>query len=572
MKANKILIALLTAGLLLCGCQGNQPADETDAGETEVQAVTDLVIAENGQSAYTVVLPDRCSDTASAAGTKIWKTFTETYNTEIGLANDWVADPAEIPVGTPEILIGDTNRPETAAVKAELGEDLYRVAIENNRIVIVATHDRFLDQALNALLENIAADDTGRYALPGDLLLTARNDWPLAGVPVYDGGLTYNVTFAEPFGFAKENPSLLLGITDTNADEFAAYVEKLQNDGFTAVQRADWGGVTAYQCDKADTSVYTYFTAYDNTVRIILDNSQSVSPEEFGYTYEAAEGETNDVFLYGMQAPIYDEANQEISGVGQFMFIKLADNSLIIIDGGHKQQPNAEEFLRVAREMTGTPEGEKIRIACWFITHRHSDHIWGAERILKDHADQFTLERVMHNHRNGADFDFSEYYQDVLYHAPRTGETLQFGNLTMEVLYTHEDLLDPQYMTYTSDEYNDSGTVLKIHFDGKICMILGDIDQSAAKIIRQMYTEEQLKADVVQIAHHGLNAIPDLYNIMDAKIALVPAQEWYFNGKAAYSTVNKVNDEWYCSDNTVGVRVIDGEAQVFYTSPAVFNN
>lgn len=572
MKVNKIFISLLTVGLLLCGCQGNKPADETEMGETEVQTATELVIAENGQCAYTVVLPDRCSDEASAAGTKIWRIFSETYNTEIVLANDWVADPSEIPTDTLEILIGDTNRPETAAVKAELGDELYRIAIENNRIVIVATHDRILDQALNVLLENITADDIGRLSIPADLLLTAHYDWPLAGVPEYEGGHTYRITHAEISGFAAENPSLVLGITETSADEFTAYIEKVQNDGFTVVQRADWGGITAYQCDKADTSVYTYFTAYDNTVRIILDNSQSVPTEEFGYTYEAAEGETNDIFLYGMQAPIYDEFNMEIEGVGQFMFIKLADNSLVIIDGGHQAQPNAEEFLRVAREITGIPEGEKIRIACWFITHRHLDHIWGVERILKEHADQLVLERIMHNHKDGADFDFSAYYPDVMYHAPRTGETIQFGNLTMDVLYTHEDLLDLRHMTYTSSDYNDSGTILKINFDGKVCMILGDIDKAAAKIVQQIYTEEQLKADVVQIAHHGLNGISDFYTIMDAKIALVPAQEWYFSIHGVHSSVNSINDEWYCSDNTVGVRVIDDDVEVFYTSPAVFNN
>ena len=57
--------------------------------------------------------------------------------------------------------------------------------------------------------------------------------------------------------------------------------------------------------------------------------------------------------------------------------IRLSDNSLILMDGGAKYQATKEgtgELMSFLREITGTSEGEKIRISSIIITHAHSDH------------------------------------------------------------------------------------------------------------------------------------------------------------------------------------------------------
>ena len=249
-----------------------------------------------------------------------------------------------------------------------------------------------------------------------------------------------------------------------------------------------------------------------------MDNSKTASLEEFNYIREKAEGEYNEIYLYGLKQ--YDPDNPlslELKTNGQLMLIKLADNSLVVIDGGRREQGDSEEFMRIAREITGIPEGEKIRIACWFITHKHTDHMWGFDTILKACTDELILERMMYNHMNGQDFVYDAEtpnesyhipYADVLYHMPRTGETIQFGDVTMDVLYTHEDLRNFEGGVYrTADNYNNSCTVLRVNIDGKICLILGDIDIKASEIMMTYYNDDQLKADMVQISHHSINAI-----------------------------------------------------------------
>ena len=239
-----------------------------------------------------------------------------------------------------------------------------------------------------------------------------------------------------------------------------------------------------------------------------------------------------------------------------------------------------DEFLRIAREVTGTPENEKIRIACWFITHCHADHYSSFRTYLYENPVLFTLERVMYNLYDGDGTDvgsdnFNKYHPDALYHKPHTGETIQLGNLKMEVLYAQEDWYDASTMLPASEEVNDSGTVIKIHFDDKSFLVLGDLDKYGADTLLKYYPSEVLKSDIVQIAHHGYNQIRNLYEAADAKIGLVPQAYSRMTTQpqltSIYNSLTENFDElYYAGDETVGVQVIDGELQVFYRSPVQY--
>ncbi|MBE6568678.1 MAG: hypothetical protein E7658_00500 [Ruminococcaceae bacterium] len=586
-QLKNLLAVLFAAVLFLAGC-GADVSDETDAAETEVQASSELCLYENGTALYSIVMPDRCSEFAEEAGSFCWKTFVESYNAELAINNDWVADPASIPADTLEILIGNTNRAESAEVYATMDTYAYRITCINNRIVIAASTDTLLDEVLAVFFEQVQADENGRVTFPADFeaSLTIAQHWEneLGGVPLYEGGVISGAVTEEPWGFAGDNPSVLMGITETDADAFAAYIEKVQSEGFTTVLRGNSGGVIAYQCDKEDVSFYTYYTAGTNEVRIIRDNSKTASLEEFNYVREAAEGEYNEVYMVALKQfdPLIP-ASAEYKNNGMLMLIKLADNSLVVIDGGRVDQVDSDEFMKIAREVTCIPEGEKIRIACWFITHKHTDHIWGFDKVLKECTDELILERMLYNHKDGRDFVYNaetpndKYclpYENVMYHLPRTGETIQFGNLTMDVLYTQEDLINLGNGLYrTPENYNNSGTVLRVNFDGKTCIILGDIDVDASRIMMKNYTDEQLKCDVVQVAHHCYNNLPELYRIMDFHTALFPVarNEAHTNYYQVLECAEGIAEEEYFSGTeTVGIRVVDGEMQVVYRRPGYF--
>ena len=217
-----------------------------------------------------------------------------------------------------------------------------------------------LQPAMEALAAAITVDENGRGTIPGDLDLVydysggARPGWLLNGVPSYDDGVLSETFAKETLGFMKKNAaSKVMCVSKTNGEQFAAYIEKVKSEGYTVLQRADWDGLTAYQCDKDDVSFYAYYADGTKEARIILEKSDTVSLEEFNYTAEPADGASNDVYLFGvMMDP--DGIDFAYNGntrlnCGQMLFMKLADNSLVIIDGGGVQQMSvsaAEEFLR----------------------------------------------------------------------------------------------------------------------------------------------------------------------------------------------------------------------------------
>lgn len=578
------IIFFVIISLLLCGCNNTTAPSGTTPSETEVQSSEDLCLYENGAPIYSIVRPDGKNEIISSAVSTLWKALMNSFECELTTNSDWAADPSEIPVGTPEILVGPTNRPESAEVQASLDGLVYRVTAINNRIVIAAASDLALEKAVDAFLGTVTLTEDGRVTVPANLDISCTNAqaWEFTQIPSYDTGVYNGSSVTSVTGYDGEaNPSYILGITQTTADEFAAYIEKVQNDGFTVVPRAAWDSVTAYQCDKDDISFYTYYTSATNEVRILLENSSTVSTEDFSYTYEKAENETNDVYLYGLYTETdTNAAMAEYPNNGQFLFIKLADNSLFVIDGGKTKQVDENAFIRFAREITGTPEGEKIRIACWFITHSHTDHYQGFQKVVKNLTDQIVIERILYNFKPGTEknFDLRESYPDILYHKPHTGETIDLGSISFDVLYTQEDALDLKNMTFVGKEdtqVNESSTVLRVHMDDKICMILGDIDTEAGDIIQTYYSDEELKADVVQIAHHGFNHLHNLYETMDAKIALYPTSNYVASGywvNILTSVTNTCDELYFGGDETVGVRIIDGEAEVFFRNPIDYSS
>ena len=75
---------------------------------------------------------------------------------------------AEIALGTAEqeveILIGDTGRAESETLKATLGEDEFAVKLMGKKLVVVATEDAFLYEAVGVLLDFIKVDGNADVA------------------------------------------------------------------------------------------------------------------------------------------------------------------------------------------------------------------------------------------------------------------------------------------------------------------------------------------------------------------------------------------------------------------------
>ena len=213
-------------------------------------------------------------------------------------------------------------------------------------------------------------------------------------------------------------------------------------------------------------------------------------------------------------------AQLKIAGGGMSYVIHCADGKFVLIDGGYYCE---EDEARLYDYLRSRAEGGRPVIAAWLFTHGHYDHVGLAARFMVDRKDSVTIERFLYNIPVEG-FDFSGYdaggkdaeyeaawfravklYPEADCHEVQTGEVYDASGIRIEVLTcAYDKYPDPP------TNRNQSSAVYQLTFpNGVRFMVLGDacgnrllqLNDPASPIYR---TDEQLKSDILQVAHHGL--------------------------------------------------------------------
>ena len=428
--------------------------------------------------------------------------------------------------------------------------------------------------------------------------------WLLDGVPAYEGGIPSEGVYVSGQGIdatqKMKNEDLMQLVSETNAEEFEKYVKKLENKGFVREFRREADGNIFASYVKEDVRVYAYYLYQRHETRVVRElTSVSSSLEDFGYVYEKQAGEQTVVYQYAMA--MRDGTHFKADGYydnGMLYIIKLADNSLMLIDGGRYQQfpeSQCDNLMKMLREITGTKDGEKIRIAAWYVTHAHNDHYKGFIEFSKKYSANFDLRRVFFGlpsvHSDNATLaggasEYKEiinaidtYYNDdeVEFLRIHTGQVFNLADMTVEVIYTHEDAVDAETAKSPINNYNNSSSVIKINVDGKSIMFMGDAVEGAMSYITMTWKGETLRSDGIQLAHHVLNDLSILYHIVKAPVLLVPQSlhriEEHSVAPKPYGAAKKYARQdmiFFQNTYTVGIAVVDGQWEKVYTLPVVY--
>lgn len=224
---------------------------------------------------------------------------------------------------------------------------------------------------------------------------------------------------------------------------------------------------------------------------------------------------------------------------GLSMLIRLSDGRFIIIDGGYSRNKDADDLYTLIKE--NTPDKMKPTVAAWLVTHAHGDHSQAfATNFSKRHSSDtlvehivfcqpsftmFASEAVRGNYtaiQNAAKKFSAELIR------PHTGDRYYIGDATVDVLFTSE-LLCPVPFT----NFNTSSTVFSITLAGQRILITGDATNAVFERMVRLYGAS-LKADIVQVAHHGETtgvadteaiAVMQGYRYMSPSLVLWPSGE-----------------------------------------------
>jgi len=384
------------------------------------------------------------------------------------------------------------------------------------------------------------------------------------GLPAYPGGRVSDEIYLAGSGMESDwygptgNENRMQTISYTTLTQFYSYCNTLENSGYTCVYENDNNGIYAKEFGSADGQYYLYYCEKTHETRIIEEHSATI-PSDFGYFNNVGEGVT--IYQFDLPYADFDKHSDTTiySKNGMLYIIRLADNSLVIIDGGSIEQSsdkNIDECMKFLHEITGTTENEKVNISLWFGTHGHSDHITFFYKLLGHYSKQINLERVAFNypslslimHNPRADMlrtRLPELYPDVKYLNLHTGMTFDIDNLNIEVLYTHEDVVNPYTGKTPVDNPNDASTICRLTAAGKSFIVLGDIDVLGEEQFFRMYDSSVARCDVIQGAHHLYNAVDDFYRYSEAVYVFCPnSRGRVISGKNGYTSLkNYYRDE-----------------------------
>lgn len=275
---------------------------------------------------------------------------------------------------------------------------------------------------------------------------------------------------------------------------------------------------------------------------------------------------------------------------GMSYAIQLSDGKFILVDGGTSFDMDGARLYKYLFDRSG---GEKPIIAAWLFTHGHIDHIALASKFMTEYKDCIRIERILYNIPTGEDFngydagsddgiyenewfEAVKLYPDAFVHEVHTGEVYNISGATVDVVTSAFDRYpDPP------TNRNDTSAVYKITFENGVSfMLLGDafgdrlsrlIDESSP-IYR---TEEQLKSDIMQVAHHGLavvssesqyEAVYELYRRIAPSVCFWPTfatrfynDTWCQSEKYIYNRflLDSVKERNFHSSQTVEINTDD---------------
>jgi len=228
--------------------------------------------------------------------------------------------------------------------------------------------------------------------------------------------------------------------------------------------------------------------------------------------------------------------------------IRLSDGRLLVIDGGNTYESDVDALWN---RLTADSPFETPVIAGWIMTHAHSDHFYCFFPFMKKYGDRVKIEKFFFNFPAHDDLEhFPKLTKDgtrlalwlgvenftggdairlfreevaklgVPVYTPHTGQCYPIGDARLLFMGTMDDTI------HRSQNINATSLMFMMELGGQKIFFGADGSCGDARLADR-YGEE-LKADILQIPHHGFGCGSDdeqirAYRLMAPRVCLLPA-------------------------------------------------
>lgn len=323
------------------------------------------------------------------------------------------------------------------------------------------------------------------------------------------------------------NNCRILTLQNASEDLFMGYCKRLKTEGFS--QKEAHPGYAAFQ--KEDVGCFVIYYPTIRELRIVTE------PDSSYFTYADACGKP-------IVSPQITQVHLEDFGMSYA--IRLSDGRFIVIDGGNSYEPDADRLFETLKAGSLT---EKPVIAGWIMTHAHSDHFHCIFPFIEKYGEQITVEKFFFNFPAADDTEHYPHMTNrdprreentantvniprflalveklgVPVYTPHTGQTYKIGDALCEILASPDDTV------HCSQNLNATSLVIRMELAGQIILWGGDAGFEYAKLAERC--ADRLKADILQIPHHGFGcgsaeAQIAAFDLIDPKVCLLPASDY----------------------------------------------
>lgn len=222
--------------------------------------------------------------------------------------------------------------------------------------------------------------------------------------------------------------------------------------------------------------------------------------------------------------------------------LQTKEGGLVVIDGGERADAAhlQETLIRLG--------GSEPVVDLWILTHPHTDHIDALLEIfskpnpirVKKICDHFVSEefyRTYESYEEGSAQSLHEYNEwkakcPEMFLDLEAGQKLTVGSAEITVLYVPDESI-------TVNAYNNSSVVFRVDAEGQRILFTGDLGEEAGDRMLATVPQEELRAEIVQMAHHGQNGVKkSFYEAVSPKACLwnTPVWLWENNAGEGYNT------------------------------------
>ena len=452
---------------------------------------------------------------------------------------------------TLEILVGKTKHGQVTSVAKDLSYGEYAIKAVGNKIVIMGYSDAAIEAAVKdftVIVETYTNKQNGTSSLsiPSEALNIVDecgDAKALNAVPVF-----FDATFSATSTSDKACDQIIL--EDATEEEYLAYLTTLEGAGYQKYTDNNINGNLFATYYSADYTVNIgYYKPYEEC-RIIVEPFDEKTLIGLESDNNRPTVTTSQVTMFGCE---FKASDGSYKGNGLSLLYRLSDGSFVIVDGGHDTNSSywaSNLISAIKTQAKDYATGKEIRIAAWFVSHAHGDHMGMLHKEASQFAKQFTVERVIANlmsteeinkslaSAHGGNFGGSEANTtNKVRNAAKTlgaeliqchtGQRFYFGDTVFEILYTVENFapsitnaLNTSSILVRSITTDASGKSTSI-------MVMGDVTGPAMAICNKLYGSN-LECEIVQVAHHGYQtwgndtAMIASYKLMSPEIVLWP--------------------------------------------------